>query len=103
VLRCFELALLSDLGYAQTLDRLSGGGAVLAHRRYGYAYGQGVVEPGAGDAAYSGRTLLDLAAGDFSNPRTLSEGKLFMRALINHYLGDKPLYTRQLLLDLQTL
>jgi DNA repair protein RecO (recombination protein O) len=103
VLRRFELALLSDLGYAQTLDRLPGGGAVQADRRYGYAYGRGVVEAGDGEAAYAGRTLLDLAAGDFSNPRTLAEAKLFMRALINHYLGDKPLHTRQLLLDLQSL
>ena len=33
----------------------------------------------------------------------LAEGKLLMRTLLAHYLGDKPLATRQLLIDLQKL
>jgi DNA repair protein RecO (recombination protein O) len=44
-----------------------------------------------------------LAAGDFSQPATLAEGKILMRTLLAHYLGDKPLATRQLLIDLQKL
>jgi DNA repair protein RecO (recombination protein O) len=42
-----------------------------------------------------------MAAGDFTDPRTLAEGKLLMRVLVNHYLSDKPLHTRQLLIELQ--
>lgn len=103
VLRRFELDLLSELGYAQTLDRMADGAPVEADRRYGYAFGQGVVAAEAGSPAYTGRALLDMAARDFSDPRTLAEGKQLMRALINHYLGDKTLHTRQLLLDLQAL
>jgi DNA repair protein RecO (recombination protein O) len=102
VLRRFELDLLSELGYAQTLDRLAGGAAIEASARYAYLPGEGVVRAGAG-ASYSGKTLIDMAQGDFSDARTLAEGKQLMRSLINHYLGDKPLLTRQLLLDLQTL
>ena len=103
ILRRFELGLLSELGYAQTLSHDSEGRPLSPDARYGYAFDQGVVEAGAGGTSYSGRTLLAMAEGDFSDPRTLAEGKLLMRALLNHYLSDKPLLTRQLLLDLQQL
>lgn len=102
-LRRFELALLSELGYAQTLDRTADGEAVYPSRRYAYAFGLGLVQANGQDISFSGKTLLDMAAGDFSDPRTLAESKLLMRTLLNHYLGDKPLHTRQLLLDLQAL
>lgn len=102
VLRRFELALLSELGYAQTLDHRADGRPVRAAERYGYAYGEGVVAPGAGPG-YSGQALLAMAAGDFSDAATLAAAKQLMRALINHYLGDQVLHTRQLLLDLQAL
>lgn len=103
VLRRFELALLSELGYAQTLDRTVAGEPVRSDARYGYVFGQGVVPAQGTEPVCSGKALLDLAAGDFSDPRTLTESKQLMRALINHYLGDKPLFTRQLMLDLQAL
>ncbi len=103
VLRRFELDLLCELGYAQTLDRTVAGEPVRADARYGYVFGQGVVPAQGTEPACSGKALLDMAAGDYSDPRTLAEGKQLMRALINHYLGDKPLHTRQLLRDLQAL
>ncbi|MCU0842147.1 MAG: DNA repair protein RecO [Thiobacillaceae bacterium] len=103
VLRRFELDLLSELGYAQTLDQTAAGTPVEAGGRYAYTLGVGV-SPAAPDApVYAGGSLLAMAARDFSDPRTLAEAKQLMRALINHYLGDKPLHTRQLLLDLQAL
>jgi DNA repair protein RecO (recombination protein O) len=102
ILRRFELDLLSELGYAQTLAHLADGTEVAPDRRYGYAFDQGVVEAGGGPS-YAGKTLLDLAAGDYSDPRSLAEGKQLMRALINHYLADKPLLTRQLLVELASL
>jgi DNA repair protein RecO (recombination protein O) len=103
ILRRFELDLLSELGYAQTLTHDAEGKPLRPEHRYGYAFDRGVVEAGEGGATYSGKTLLAMAAGDFSDPRTLAEGKLLMRALLNHYLSDKPLLTRQLLIDLQGL
>lgn len=102
VLRRFELDLLSELGYAQTLTHTAEGEPVRPDRRYGYAFGHGVVAAEAGPS-YAGKTLLDLAAGDYSDPRSLAEAKLLMRALLNHYLADKPLLTRQLLVELQGL
>lgn len=103
VLRRFELTLLSEMGYAQPLGHTAGGGEICPDARYGYDYGVGVVPPRAGGTSYAGRTLLDLAAGDLSRLATLAEGKLLMRGLLAHYLGDKPLATRQLLIDLQKL
>ncbi len=103
VLRRFELDLLSELGYAQTLDRLADGGPVLPEARYAYAFGHGLTAAGADEATYSGRALLAMAAGDFSDAHTLGEAKQLMRSLIHHYLGDKPLLTRQLLRDLHAL
>jgi DNA repair protein RecO (recombination protein O) len=102
ILRRFELDLLSELGYAQTLTELAEGGDVRPGQRYGYEFDRGVV-PAGGGPSYAGKTLLDMAAGDYSDPRTLAEGKSLMRTLINHYLGDKPLLTRQLLIELQGL
>lgn len=102
ILRRFELDLLSELGYAQTLTHLAEGGEVRPERRYGYVLDHGVVASETAQT-YTGKTLLDMAAGDFSDPRTLAEGKTLMRALVNHYLGEKPLLTRQLLIDLQSL
>jgi DNA repair protein RecO (recombination protein O) len=103
VLRRFELDLLSELGYAQTLTHLPDGSEVDGRLRYSYAFGQGVVPLMTDEPGYSGKTLLDMASGTFDDPRTLSEGKQLMRVLINHYLADKPLLTRQLLVDLQSL
>ncbi|MEW5770656.1 MAG: DNA repair protein RecO [Pseudomonadota bacterium] len=102
-LRRFELDLLSELGYAQPLGHTAAGGDIDENARYGYAFGEGVVPPRPGAAVYRGRTLLHLARGDLTDPATLAEGKLLMRALLAHYLGDKPLATRQLLIDLQKL
>ena len=101
ILRRFELDLLSELGYAQSLGHLADGGAIDPEARYGYLFGEGVVAATNDAATYAGGTLLDLAAGDFRRPATLAEGKILMRALLAHVLGDKPLATRQMLIDLQ--
>lgn len=101
VLRRFELALLTELGYAQTLSHLADGAAVEPDRPYAYALDIGVLEAGHSDTRYAGKTLLDMTAGDYSDARTLAESKLLLRRLLAHYLGDQPLATRQLLIDLQ--
>jgi DNA repair protein RecO (recombination protein O) len=103
VLRRFELDLLSELGYAQPLGHLADGSQLAPERRYSYELGHGVIALRREESGYSGKTLLDLASGDLSHPATLAEGKILMRALLAHYLGEKPLATRQLLIDLQKL
>ena len=108
MLRRFEKQLLKELGYALTLDRdVASGETVAAERSYQYLIERGPVQGGAGGAEnrleLSGQTLLDIARDDYSNPVTLQQGKALMRMLINHYLGNQTLNTRQLLKDLQQL
>ena len=103
VLRRFELDLLSELGYAQPLGHLDDNSELVPARRYSYAFGHGVTPLQPEDSGYRGKTLLDLSAGDLSDPISLAEGKILMRSLLAHYLGDKPLATRQLLIDLHKL
>jgi DNA repair protein RecO (recombination protein O) len=103
VLRRFELDLLTELGYAQPLGHLDNNDALDPNRRYSFELGHGVTCLRQGETGYRGKTLLDLAAGDVSDPITLAEGKILMRTLLAHYLGDKPVATRQLLIDLHKL
>ena len=49
------------------------------------------------------KTLLDMEQGDYSSAATRQQSKALMRYILNHYLDDQPLHTRQLLRDLQQL
>jgi len=106
ILRGFETELLRELGYAVTFDREADSGhAIAAEQRYIYVVERGPV-PTQGRSEgnglqLSGRTLLDMHLGDYSNAMTQQQSKALMRTLINHYLGDQVLHTRQLLRDLQ--
>jgi DNA repair protein RecO (recombination protein O) len=51
--------------------------------------------------AVLGKTLIDLEAEDFSDPRSRSEAKQLMRTLIAYYLGGKELETRKIFKELQ--
>ena len=53
--------------------------------------------------AIGGKTLLDMEQGDYSDTVTRQQSKTLMRYILNHYLGDKPLHTRQLLKELHQL
>ena len=44
-----------------------------------------------------------MARGEYLDVVTQTQSKQLMRYLLAHYLGDKPLHTRQLLIDLQGL
>ena len=44
-----------------------------------------------------------MQSNDYSNAVTQQQSKALMRTLINHYLGEQELHTRQLLRDLQAL
>jgi DNA repair protein RecO (recombination protein O) len=51
----------------------------------------------------NGKTLLDMKGSDYSSAVTRQQSKALMRYILNHYLGDQPLHTRQLLKDFQQL
>jgi DNA repair protein RecO (recombination protein O) len=105
-LRCFERALLQELGYGLTLDLDVAGLAVDGDAHYAYEIERGPVrlpEPGHSTRAVSGRTLLDLAREDFSDPRSLAEAKQLMRTLIGHYTGGKSLASRRIFRELNEL
>ena len=107
-LRCFEKQLLKELGYALTLDHdAASGETIQPARSYHYVIERGPVQSdGAGDEnrlELTGQTLLDITRDDYSNPVTMQQSKALMRVLINHYLGNQTLNTRQLLKDLQQL
>jgi len=106
-LRCFEKHMLQELGYALVLDREAGNGkAIQAEVCYRYAVERGAL-PDDGDTQTGlpvlGKTLLDMAADDYTDPLTAQQSKQLMRMLLNHYLGGKILHTRELIKDLQKL
>lgn len=107
ILRRFEKTLLSETGYAATFDKEAGNGeTVRAEWLYAYQPERGPLRAERGSSEgvnVSGQTLLNLAADKLDDPATLAEAKPLMRALINYYLGAKPLYTRQLLRELTEL
>lgn len=105
-LRSFECALLKELGYGLTLERDADGEPVVAEGEYAYEIERGPVRlagPGQSSLAVSGRTLIDMAGEDYSNPRSLSQAKQLMRTLIAHYTGGRDLQARKVFMELQEL
>lgn len=106
-LRRFELSLLRELGYGLTLDADAETGEVVqADAEYAFLLERGPVrEVGPGGTALEqslrGKTLLDMAADDYSDPRTRQESKILMRRLLAHHLGGKPLQARRVFMELQ--
>ncbi|HEX6006549.1 MAG TPA: DNA repair protein RecO [Burkholderiales bacterium] len=107
-LRRFEKHLLRELGYGLILDREAESGApIAAEERYTYVVDRGPLawrgdEAGNG-VELTGQTLIDMQSDTYTTMATLQQSKALMRALINHYLGDRTLHTRQLLRDLRAL
>lgn len=102
VLRRFERHLLAEIGYAATFhEEAETARPVREDRVYRFVPERGPY-PGedGGGIPVSGRTLLDMDQDRFDSPLTRTEAKQLMRALINHHLGGKPLYTRQMLKEL---
>lgn len=105
-IRCFERAFLQELGYGLSLDTDVTGHPIDAAGYYAYEIERGPVrllQPGNSSLSVCGKTLADLASEDFSDPRSLSEAKQLMRALIAHYTGSKGLETRKIFMELQEL
>lgn len=117
-LRRFEKTLLKELGYGLTLDvDVESGRPVVPDREYTYLIERGPVarvpagthRAGPGDTApgeapsLCGKTLLDMAADDYADPRTRIESRQLMRQLIAHHMGGKPLQSRRVFIELQEL
>ncbi len=103
-LRCFERALLQELGYGLLLETDAEGVAVEVDGDYAYEIEPGPVRlqrPGGSALSVSGKTLIDLAREDFSDPRSLSEAKQLMRTLIGHYTGGRSLASRRIFRELR--
>jgi DNA repair protein RecO (recombination protein O) len=104
-LRRFELKLLQELGYAVPLQQDENDQLIEADKTYRYEaeYGACELKATKNGVQLQGKTLLDMARDDYSDAQTQTQSKQLMRYLLAHYLGDKPLHTRQLLIDLQGL
>lgn len=105
-LRCFEKALLQELGYGLTLTVDQAGERVEAEADYLYEIEYGPrrqASANVGQRLVKGQSLLDLAAEDFSNPRSRAEAKSLMRSLMAYYLGGVELETRKIFKELQEL
>jgi DNA repair protein RecO (recombination protein O) len=104
-LRRFELKLLQEMGYAVPLLHDENEQEILADKTYRYEaeYGACELKSTKNGVQLSGKTMLDMARDDYSDAQTQLQSKQLMRYLLAHYLGDKPLHTRQLLIDLQAI
>ncbi len=106
-LRRFELKFLQELGYAIPLTLDMDDAPIDAQQSYRYEAEHGafklasVMGKHESGVALLGKTLIDMANDDYSHVQTKQQSKQLMRYLLAHYLGDKPLHTRQLLIDLQ--
>lgn len=106
-LRKFELTLLQEMGYAVPLTHDENEVEIDPERTYRYEADYGANLSSAelnktqNGVQLLGKTMLDMAQGDYSSAQTKLQSKQLMRYLLAHYLGDKPLHTRQLLIDLQ--
>jgi DNA repair protein RecO (recombination protein O) len=102
-LRRFEKTLLKELGYGLVLEREAGGQPIEATAGYRYQVERGAVRAADSESglAVAGKTLLDLAADDYADPRSLAESKQLMRHLLAHHLSGQVLQTRRVFIELQ--
>jgi len=114
VLRIFEKYLLHETGYTLMLTQdAQTGEDVVAESNYYYALtdiegpvrAESSVETHAENSmlqfnydsiCVSGKTLLELERGIFSDNETLKQAKILMRSIIAKHLGGEPLKTRTL-------
>ncbi|MFY7864449.1 DNA repair protein RecO [Roseateles sp.] len=112
-LRAFELRLLRELGLLPDLSLSTVTQAPLhPERRFCLNAEAGVVASGADAASFSGHELVHLQAallhGSMAALRQACTGFLpalrsSLRGLLHYHLGQRPLRTRQVMLDLQKL
>ncbi|MEY4209191.1 MAG: repair protein RecO [Pseudomonadota bacterium] len=103
VLRQYELALLKETGVAASLAKVASSGEVVEpDLLYVVDPERGPREALASDTmpVVSGRTLIDMEAGNYADATTQQQSKFLMRYLLSHHLSGAPLNTRQILIDL---
>ena len=102
-LRRFELKMLQEMGYAVPLDVDESDAQIVAESQYRYEaeYGACALSATKNGIVLSGQTLIDMRQDSYLSLQTQQQSKQLMRYLLAYYLGDKPLHTRQLLIDLQ--
>lgn len=106
-LRRFEMRLLAALGYGLVLDQdVHNAVPVQAQQQYRYHLELGPVLAEMDDGnlepfgiPVSGQALLAMQADDWSADATRRAAKHLLRAVLGHYLGSKPLASRQLMLQ----
>ena len=101
-LRLFEKRLLHDLGYGLELTQTDEGLPVEPHRYYRFALERrpqlcAAETPG----ALYGRSLNDLDAETFDDPRSLRDAKRLLRTAIDACLDGRSLKSREVLLALR--
>ena len=105
VLRRFEKHLLKELGYALILDHEADSDRPIdPGKRYTYVIERGPValdRDAQASLEISGKTLIELEDDNLADAGTLAQSKLLMRFLVNHYLNNQELHTRQLLREMQ--
>ncbi len=104
VLREFELRLLQTLGYG--VDLLHEAGSMVRVRAeswYRYEMEHGLV-PAApeDDASIQGDTLHALSEYKLRGQRQRQQAKRLMRRILHHYLGGKPVKSRELFTSINT-
>ena len=104
VLRLFEKRLLSQLGYRLNLEyEVESGQAIEDELRYYYIPESGLYRwhSAVNSTSILGRSLRQLIEEDGFDHDGLLEIKQLMRHVLQYYLGEKPLKTRQLFAELQ--
>ena len=101
-LRRFELKLLLELGYEVVLKVDANANEIKADKTYYYEAEQGALEKFRTEKSIKvvGQTLIDMGNDNFDSATTELQSKNLMRFLINYYLGDKPLNSKQLFLNI---
>ncbi|MBD2815209.1 DNA repair protein RecO [Xenorhabdus sp. Flor] len=97
-LRCFELSVLSNMGYGVDYLHCAGSGEpVTDTMTYRYREEKGFIASLVVDHySFTGNELKALAAREFPDPTTLKAAKRFTRIALKPYLGGKPLKSREL-------
>jgi len=99
-LRYFEIDLLEQLGYGINLEfDAETGEHVHSELHYSYLLEHGPrLHTGIVDnsVTVTGKTLQQMQERNLTEPTTRKQAKMLLRSILDHYLGHKPLKTREL-------
>ena len=95
---------MEALGYGLILDHdVESGESIVPENTYYYQIEHGPVIATGREMAgirLRGATLQSLARDEFEDQLCIKEAKRLMRTVLNYYLGDKPLHSRELYLQM---